>query len=779
MTRVGAFLWILAAVLLTSYIVSLQAGRNLNIDSNILKLLPETQSDPAVSSAFDNFSDINMRRLVFLVENTDLPSAKNAAQQLASSLNDSPWLDELVVQVSPQEQQDIAQFNFDYRHHLLTRSDEALLLNEQYDAFAGDAIERIYSPLTGGLAMLLTTDPFLLSYRFAAATAMDDSRTVNLNENYLIGEADGNYYVLVTGTLTQSPFDQALQEDVLARIESVENQWRQEQAGTQLIRTGALFYTADAYEVARGEVSLFGGASLLLVISLILLAFRSLTPVLLVSLSLSFGIGCGFAVVRLVFGEVHLLTFIFGSSLIGVAVDYAFHYFSVRVEHGNVRSSVGRLQAIFPAITLGLMSSVIGYTALATTPFPGLQQMAIFCMVGLAGAYATVVLLFPVMPIAVTGGAGILRLCQRFIVLGGSRVARLAWAIALALPLLAAVLLATGETPTDDIREFQARNLTLESQEAQIQSVLKSPAANQFYLVRGNTQQQLLQELELAASELDVLIGNGVIENYISVSSWLPSQQMQQENYQLYGQLYDSEEAEALIDAGLLSNQEYSSAASSFEMNEVNYLTPDIWLQSVLGRQMAYLWLGQIDNAYFSVIALRGITDFSQLRDINSNIVFIDQVSTISELLVSYRESAGLLLLIAVALIFAVLSFRYGFRRAAIVVSSPIIAMSATVVVLAVMGESINLFNVLALFLVIGIGIDFGIFFAEAEKPKADTLLAILLSALTTTFSFGMLSMSSTTVIQSFGLSMLIGIATVFMLAPVIGNLVVNKGELP
>lgn len=772
-TKLGLLLWCLAAVLLIGYILVLQTGRNLNVDSNILQLLPETQSDPAVSRAFDSFSEFNMRQLVFLAGNTDLSAAKKAAQQLATSLNSSQWIDEVNVQISPEEQREIAQFNFHYRHHLLARPDEALLLDEEYGAFVGDSIERAYSPLTGGLAELLATDPFLLSYRYSTEAAMDDTRTVEIDENFLVAEAGGTYYVLVTGRLTQSPFYPVLQEDILAGIALMESEWEAEQTGTELIRTGALFYTADAYELARGEVSLFGGASLLLVLSLIVLAFRSLTPMLLVSLSLIFGIASGFAVVRLIFGEVFLLTFIFGASLIGVAVDYSFHYFAVR----NEDSSVSRLRAIFPAITLGLLSSIIGYTALMSTPFPGLQQMAVFCIAGLAGAYATVVLLFPSITITARGSDAILSLCTKFIVFGSSRAARSIWMFLLLLPIFAVALLFYGKTPTDDIREFQARNLTLERQEGQIQSVLNSPAANQFYLVRGNTQQELLREMELATSELDRLIRGGVIDNYVSVSSWLPSQLRQQENYQLYSRLYASSDASELVDVGLLSDEEYLSAASIFEESGANYLTPDVWLESALGRQMDYLWLGQIDGSYFSVIALRGISDLSSMGDINSNIVFVDQVSTISELLVSYRRSAGLLLAIATVLILAVLSFRYGIKRAAIVVSSPIVAMSATVIVLSAAGQSISLFNVLALFLVIGIGIDFGIFFAEAKKPKADTLLAVLLSALTTTFSFGMLSLSSTTVIQSFGLSMLIGIATVFLLAPVIGNLVAIQGN--
>lgn len=775
MIKAAVLAWSLLAVLVLGYVASLQINGNLNIDSNILRLLPATERDPAINKAFDNFSEINMERLVFLIENADLNHAKRDAETLANSLQSSPWIEELIVKVSPQQQQEIAQFNYTYRNHLLTRTDANTLATGDYDLIVDDAIERIYSPLTGFLTELLSTDPFQLSYRFGIAAGGSDSQALGLDDGYLVGSNNDKRYVLITGRLTQSPFDQTLQRDVIARIAEVETGLTQSPASSQIIRTGALFYTADAYDTASREVSLFGGASLILVLSLMLLAFRRLSPILLISVVLAFGIGAGFAVVRFVFGEVHLLTFIFGASLIGVAVDYAFHYFAVDNVLASEKSGFSRLRTIFPAISLGLVSSVIGYAALLATPFPGLQQMALFCIVGLVGAYTTVVLLFPAIPINTHGSPRLVNFCRGFLAYGNTRVARALWIFLLVLPVVAIVIVTRSELPRDDIREFQARNPALEKQEATVQSVLESTAANQFYLVKGDSPQGLLKEIENATETLDVMVRDNVIEGYTSVAPWLESIERQQQNYRLYQALYNSDSAQAFVTGGIVTPEEFDAARATFALDESNYLLPDAWLKSTLGHQFSYLWIGAIENDWFAVIALRGLQESAVLADIGDNVVFVDQVSTISDLLFSYRESAVLLLLVAVALIFAMLCLRYGISRASILLSSPLIALSATVIGLAFMGETLNLFNVLALFLVIGVGIDFGIFFAEARRPDPHTLLAVLLSALTTTFSFGMLALSSTSVIQSFGVTMLIGISTVFLLAPVIGNLVTQK----
>ena len=80
--------------------------------------------------------------------------------------------------------------------------------------------------------------------------------------------------------------------------------------------------------------------------------------------------------------------------------------------------------------------------------------------------------------------------------------------------------------------------------------------------------------------------------------------------------------------------------------------------------------------------------------------------------------------------------------------------------------KPINLFHVLALFLVLGIGIDYTIFYVEGEKHLLTTTLAITLSFFTTILSFGLLTFSGFTILSSFGVIILLGLIFTFILAP-------------
>ncbi len=103
------------------------------------------------------------------------------------------------------------------------------------------------------------------------------------------------------------------------------------------------------------------------------------------------------------------------------------------------------------------------------------------------------------------------------------------------------------------------------------------------------------------------------------------------------------------------------------------------------------------------------------------------------------------------------------------VITPPVLAAFASLGVLGLLGQSISLFNVMALLLVLGIGVDYGLFFRETGTVHASTFLAIAMSALTTLLAFGLLAFSRTAAISAFGLTILIGICVAFLLSPMAG----------
>lgn len=763
---VSPLIWLVIVASVSYYLVANRA--QLKVETNILKLLPKSQADPMLDLAFEQYASKNMRQLVILLESAKLEHGIEAAKLLTSKLKDSEHIESIETQIDAEQRQAIGKFLFKYRHSLLSKSDSYLLSQKDFDEFNAENLEVVFSPLAGGLASLIINDPYLLSYRFSHS--LNNHSNLTLEDGFLTTQVNQKSYVLIIASLVTSPFSQTTQNDLSAQLDALVSRWQQQQLSVGMLTTGAMFYAAEAYKTAEHEISTIGLTSLILVVLLILFSFRSLTPLLLTSVALASGMAAGLSVILMIFSEIHLITLVFGASLIGVAVDYAFHYFVM----SNSIQAKQRIKKILPAISLGLLSSIVGYLSLLTTPFPGLNQMAMFCIIGLFVAYLTVVLLFPIFSLKTDASSWALKVSKNFL----ERIARVptfsVWCFLWLIPIVA-VIISLGQTVNqDNIRQFQTTSQKLQHDEAKIKSVLELEASNQFFLVHAESSEQLLIELENIQTNLESYVSSGVIDGFENLGQRLPSEQQQRKYYQLISDLYQSQASQTLIEFGVITQQQYADALEIFEKSQGIYLTPSEWLSSEVASPFKSLWLGEIGEVFVAIVPIKGINDLSSLSDINPNARFVDKVGKVTQVFSEYRVQTSKLLLVALLLITMMLTVRYGLFKAITVVSAPIFSISITVIALYSLGVNLTLFNTLALFLIIGIGIDYGLFFAESKRLSERTFFAITLSALTTIFSFGLLALSKTVAIQAFGLTMLIGIASSFILSPIIGSLVLK-----
>jgi len=147
-----------------------------------------------------------------------------------------------------------------------------------------------------------------------------------------------------------------------------------------------------------------------------------------------------------------------------------------------------------------------------------------------------------------------------------------------------------------------------------------------------------------------------------------------------------------------------------------------------------------------------------------SAVTWVDKPAEISELLQRYRVSMTELLALGHLLVLAALCLRFG-RSAWRAWLPTVLASLAVVITMALMGEPWQLFNVLALMLLLGVGIDYGIYLQEHEDdPQA--WLAVVIGAGSTWLSFGLLGLSQTPALRAFGVTLMLGLPIVLLLAP-------------
>jgi len=204
-------------------------------------------------------------------------------------------------------------------------------------------------------------------------------------------------------------------------------------------------------------------------------------------------------------------------------------------------------------------------------------------------------------------------------------------------------------------------------------------------------------------------------------------------------------------------------------------LIPEDFLKAPASEPWRHLWLGRVDDGYASIVVLRGLSHASLplLQDAAAKldgIQWVDKVGEISSVLGRYRKYMGWVILLSYFAVYGLLYPRY--RVATWRVLAPTaFASVATLALLGMAGQNLQLFHVLALMLLLGVGVDYGIFLQEHPNRRDPIAwLAVGLSALSTLLSFGLLSLSKTPALQAFGLTMLIGTMTVWLIVPCFRN---------
>jgi predicted exporter len=180
------------------------------------------------------------------------------------------------------------------------------------------------------------------------------------------------------------------------------------------------------------------------------------------------------------------------------------------------------------------------------------------------------------------------------------------------------------------------------------------------------------------------------------------------------------------------------------------------------------LWLGKVLDRYVTTIPLNGFTGDRAALTLNlEGTRVLNHADAISHALTLYRVSATKLTALFYCAVIVMLMWRYGINRALRIILPSLAGTLASIAALGLFGIPLNVFSVFALMVLLGISIDYAIFFAEDGHNSPTTTYAVLLSAVTTITSFGALVCSSTPALQSFGIVLSVGVLFSALLAPI------------
>lgn len=644
---------------------------------------------------------------------------------------------------------------------LLATADRQLLI-EHPDLFIHQRAAQLFDTFAGFSLLPVEQDWLGLGIR-AQQTLNPNSRIqADLGSGALLIESQGMSWVLLQARSHGDAFDMQAPPAIAAEVASTRT--RVEAQGGQLLAAGGVLYAAAGQARAAREMTWIGGGAIVGTLLLLLLAFRR-ARVLLGLLPVGVAMLAGCCACVLVFGQINALTLVLGASLIGVAADYPQHYLSKSWGQSDWRSW-DALRTTLPGLRLSLGSNLLGYLALAFTPFPALTQIAVFSAAGLVAAYLCATCLLPALfkglhlaphPATLMASQGLLRLRSRLLDRTGS------WPLLGLLVMFCVAGLWQLQTQ-NDLRQWLGEEPHLTREAKRIADLTGQQPTSQFFLVRARDEAQLLERQALLSARLDEAVDEGALRGYRSLSQLLVPHAEQQA---LRTALHDLPRYwQPLLDLGIPQDALQTELDDLLDAPPLNLAQV---LASPLGEPWRPLWLGHHDNQVAGIVSLQGLADPTGLRTLADGVdgvQLIDRVGELNGLFAAAQLSAAELKLLSCAAILLLLSVPFGLRGALQVVCLPLLAAVAALACLGWLGQPLTLFSLFGLLLITAIGVDYAILMRESIGGPAVSLIGTLLAALTSWLSFGLLLASQTPAIANFGLAVSLGLLFCFLLAP-------------
>lgn len=760
-TSRSALLWCLLAIVVL--ILALLKVPDVRIETSILELLPKQEQTPHLKVLQERQPDYSTD-VIYVISGRNQSGATANARVLDKLLRESVLFSEIILELDTSHYGETYSGLLDYRFLLLTPEDYQEI-EDSPESYILKIKQQLYSPFGLQKAASLGKDPFFTFSNYLESLA--DSK-FDIYQGVALIEKEGQAFALIRTKVSNQLT--LTEQNRLIELNKELKGWAN-QRGHEVFSAGLPLYNAMGTMTARQEVSTIGLLSVLAIFMIVIFCFRSIIALISVIIAVGFGICIAFTACLYLFDSIHLIAIVFGCSLIGVSVDYSFHYLAEF--YGSAQESAQKkLGIVLPGISLGMLSSVLAFSSLSFAPFPGLKQISVFSAVGLVGAWLTVVMLFPYLLKNYQLKIGLP--FRSYYLLYLSTWPRWSRKFSSTLVLVfVSIFVVAGVRfkPEDNIKNIEKPNYALKQDEDRVRQLVGSQGDSQFFVVMGESIEEMIDKEQRLAVFIQRAIEKRQISSYSMLSKMYPDAELQKANNQLLlGKLVSNGMMESMLEEIGMPKVGVESLLTELEREQEIELEFKDWL-ALMPVPLRQQFLGCRETGCTSVVRLKGIRNTDVLDDFAQDlkgVFFVDQVELVNEVFTEYRRLASYFICLAILGVAMLLSIVLGWRSALMIIFTPVLSIGVAIATLVISSSTFSVFNVLALVLVLGISLDYAIFQHLSRTHEATTALAVLMSLVTTLLAFGLLSFSSTAILHSFGLTISIGLIAAFLAAPLL-----------
>lgn len=645
----SAAVWIaLHGVVFLTLAVLYLFGTRFKINTNLFDILPKTNASREVSAADNAVSAKTGRIFIVLVKDKDFSSAKKNAEKFYNILNipeNRNLFEKIDFYVDSNSMNEITDFYYKNRLVLLDEKTSASL--ETTDGVA-DFIEESLLNIFSGLIPKehIEDDPFALgeyTLSNALSTILNTGTAMSVHDGVLCAYDDDSCYIMLRGILTpegslitnKSSGVKKIYECAQIVKKDLHDLEREHNSKLEFIYSGVPFHSYESSSTAQTEIAVISTVSILLIIVLCFFVFRNGVPIVCSVGAVVLSVLYALSAVLVVFKEIHILTFVFGTTLIGTCLDYSVHFFVRWKGDDSLHSGIEIRKKLLKGLTLSLVSTEICYVILFFAPFTVLKQVAVFSFSGILSSYATAVFLYPLIKLPEKNRRiSCMPKEPRFFTRKFKTAALILFAAGIG---ITAVLFGRQIHIENDLKSFYSMKGELQKSEMTANAILNSGSSGWYFIVKGSTKDELFENEFNFCKKLDGVISECGDKNmtYNSVTKFIPPKSEQKKSYASIENLlpyiqdqfvilgYDKTEAKELSEKFKSAYYEKAADVLDFETGVPEFIK----------NAVSSLWIGEIDSEWFSVVMPMHFKDSQLCKNLASqdeNVFFMNKTSDVS-----------------------------------------------------------------------------------------------------------------------------------------------------
>lgn len=716
------------------------------ISTNVIDLIPADERSPELSLVRSLVGDRQARAMMFALRSGETAASPESAQRFATELRASKQFSDVVLLSDTASRDALGKFVFDHRFELLLPT----WLEERQREFTAaqrpaaeyplwlaehtvDALDKfVAQPESVAFQELMPNDPLLLVPALA-----DRAQALG------VGTGASTKAALIWALIAPSPFSEEGQEPVFQAVNHAWSITQREHPGDTLLWTGINRFAAESKRRITAEMSLLNTLSLLAVLGVACVFVRRLWKVIHLVPVILFSILGAWVVATMAFDRLHILVFVVGSLLSGVAIDYGFYLYmqpALRPDE-PYRDKLGRL--LKPLLT-SCLTTVIGFSFLLFSELPLIRQLGVFVSGGLVSALIGAILYFGQLDRAfletrslprpeLSRSRGLTRLLSALVAVAALYgIFRLSW--------------------RDDVRQLEVPTVELQANDQQVRSLFGDTEDRALFLTRGANIAEAREALErfLQWHDAQHPEAPGASLGWLipTPTAWSTTPERLKTLAAFETTLRETMERRGYTAASFDPFFEGWRAALAASTHPKEYSELATTVQNQLSGPLSLLLSIGANGASFLTLANHPLgasppAEFSTFS--------VSQLESLNGLFSRYRTSALRLSAAGLGLVGASVFVLYGFRRGIRIFMIPAGSCVIAFGLLGLMGHPLNLFHLLGAFLGVCLSHNYAIFSAENAGRHEPPPPSIRLSALTAASSFGVLAFSKIPVVSALG----------------------------